>query len=49
MKKLRNYGKNLGRFLHATKLPSGMKIGAGTVRRTRKSKIKQMKTPKETY
>jgi hypothetical protein len=42
MKKPRNYGKNLGKYLHA-KLPSGAKIGAGTVKRVGKAKIKKMK------
>lgn len=45
MKKL-NLGKNLGKYLHPAKLPSGMKIGSNTVKRVRKSKIKKMTTPK---
>jgi hypothetical protein len=46
MPKLRNYGKNLGKFLHSAKLPSGMKIGSGTIKRVRKSKIRKMQPSK---
>jgi hypothetical protein len=34
-------GKNLGKYLHAAKLPTGSKIGA-TVKRPRKLKIKSI-------
>jgi hypothetical protein len=41
-KKPRNYGKNLGAYLHEAKLPTGAKIGADVVKIT-KRKFNKMK------
>ena len=52
IKKPRNYGKNLGKYLHPAKLPSGAKIGKGskfgkpTVAKPSRRRIKRMETPK---
>jgi hypothetical protein len=45
IKKTRNYGKNLGKYLHPTKLPkSGVTIGKPTVKKPSRRKIKRMST-----
>jgi hypothetical protein len=39
--------KNLGKYAHAAKLPSGAKIGKGTVAKTTKAKVLNMRAQKK--